>query len=116
MWTSMLEQNSVWNGGLKIEKWCGIVWIGGKICITECDVGVEIKMTQNVCGMGGFLPQKACVLRQYLLKVLEMCGMGAFSVTPCTKKNVWSLPEVCGMGVNSAMKVHTIWVFPNFHV
>ncbi len=76
MWTSMLEQNSVWNGGLKIEKWCGIVWIGGKICITECDVGVEIKMTQNVCGMGGFLPQKACVLRQYLLKVLEMCGMG----------------------------------------
>ncbi len=47
MWTSMLEQNFVWNGGRKIEKWCGIVWTqnGGKICMTECDMGVLIKMT-----------------------------------------------------------------------
>ncbi len=43
-------------------------------------------MTQNVCGMGVFLAQIAGVLRQYLLKVLEMCGIGAFSVTPFTKK------------------------------
>ena len=69
MWSSMLEQNSVWNGGSKIEKWCGIVWTqnGGKICMTECDMGVKFKMTQNVCGMGGFLAQKTDVLRLYLL-------------------------------------------------
>ncbi len=60
----MLEQNLVWNGGSKIEKWCGIVWTqnGGKICKTERDMGVKIKVTQNVCGMGSFPAQKACVL------------------------------------------------------
>ncbi len=60
----MLEQNLMWNGGSKIEKWCGIVWTqnGCKICKTECVMGVKIKMTQIVCGMGGFPAQKACVL------------------------------------------------------
>ena len=47
-------------------------------------MGVKIRMTQNVCGMGGFPAQRACVLRQHLLKLLEMCGMGALSVTPLT--------------------------------
>ena len=77
----MLEQNLVWNQGSKIEKWCGIVWTqnGGKIRKTECDMHmvVKIKMVQNVCGIEGFLEQKAFVLWQYLLKVLEMCGMEA---------------------------------------
>ena len=60
----MLEQNLVWNGGSKFEKWCGIVQTqnGGKICKTERGKGVKIKMTQNVCGMGGFPAQIACVL------------------------------------------------------
>ncbi len=49
-------------------------------------MGVKIKITQNVCGMGAFLSQKDCVLQQYLLKVLEMYGMGAFSVIPFTEK------------------------------
>ncbi len=49
-------------------------------------MGVKIKMTQKVCGMGGFPAQKACFLQQYLLNVLEMCGMGALSVTPFTEK------------------------------
>ncbi len=30
--------------------------------MTECVMGVKIKMAQNVCGMGGFLAQKAGVL------------------------------------------------------
>ncbi len=36
MWSSMLQQNLVWNGESKVEKWCGIVWTqnGGKICMT----------------------------------------------------------------------------------
>ena len=80
----MLEKNLVWNGGSKIEKWCGIVWTqnGGEICKTECGMGMIIKMTQNVCGMGCFLAKRVHVLQQYLLKVVEMCGMGASSVTP----------------------------------
>ncbi len=64
----------------------GVELCGDKICKTECDMGVKIKMTQDMCGMGGFLAQKACVLGQYLLKVLEMCGMGGLSVTPFTEK------------------------------
>ena len=102
MWSSMLEQNLVWNGGSKIEKWCGIVWTqnGGKICMTECDMGVKFKMTQNVCGMGGILAKKADVLRLYLLKVLEMCGMGAFSVTPFTEKLYGVTQKCVEWGVN----------------
>ena len=72
-------------------------------------MGVKIKMTQKVCGMGGFPAQKACFLQQYLLNVLEMCGMGALS------EKLWRCPEVFGKGGVSAMKVHTIWVFLNFH-
>ena len=62
--------------------------------MTECDMGVKIKMTPNVCGMGVFLAQKAGVLRQYLLKVQEMCGMGAFSVTSFTK-NLFGISQKC---------------------
>ena len=51
----------------------------GKFWKTGCDMGVKIKMTETVCGMGGFPAQKACVLQQYLLKILEMCGMGVLS-------------------------------------
>ncbi len=98
----MLEQNLMWNGGSKIEKWCGIVWTqnGCKICKTECVMGVKIKMTQIVCGMGGFPAQKACVLRQYLLKVLEMCGMGALSVNPFTEKWCGDAQKCVEWGVN----------------
>ncbi len=61
MWSSMLEKNLVWNGGSKMEKLCGIVWTqnGGEICKSVCDMGIKIKMTQNVCGMGCFLTKKA---------------------------------------------------------
>ena len=40
---------------------CGIVWTqnGGEICKTECGMGMIIKMTQNVCGMGCFLAKKS---------------------------------------------------------
>ena len=64
MWSSMLEQNLVWNGGSKIEKWCGIVWtqIGGKIVSQSVIWGSKSEMTQNVCGMAGFPAQRACVL------------------------------------------------------
>ena len=66
----------MWNGSKignasKIGKWCGNVWIqnGGEICKTDCDVGMMIKMTKNVCGMGCFLAKKTHVLQQYLLKL-----------------------------------------------
>ena len=38
-WSSMLEKNSVWNGGSKLEKWCGTVWTqNGRICVIwVCD-------------------------------------------------------------------------------
>ena len=67
-----------------MEKLCGIVWTqnGGEICKSGCDMGMKIKMTQNVCGM----TKKAHVRQQYLQKVLEVCGMGALSVTPFTEK------------------------------
>ncbi len=58
----------------------------GKFWKTGCDMGVKIQMTETVCGMGGFPAQKACVLQQYLLKTLEMRGMGVLSVTPFTQK------------------------------
>ncbi len=71
---------------------CGIVWTqnGGEICKSRCDMGIKIKMTQNVCGMGCFLPKKAHVRQKYLQKVLELCVMGAFSVTPFTE-------QLCGV-------------------
>ena len=61
IWSSMLEKNLVWNGGSKMEKLCGIVWTqnGGEICKSGCDMGIKLKMTQNVCGMGGFHTKKA---------------------------------------------------------
>ena len=88
MWSSMLEKNLVWNGGSKMENLCGIVWTqnGGEICKSGCDMGIKIKMTQNVCGMGCFLTKKAHVPQRYFQKVLELCGMGALSVTPFTEK------------------------------
>ncbi len=54
-------------------------------------MGVKIKMTQNVCGSEGFpaQSQRASVRSLtilILLKVLEMCVMGALSVTPFTEK------------------------------
>ncbi len=84
----MLEKNLVWNGGSKKEKLCGIVWTqnGGEICKSGCDMGIKIKMTQNVCGMGCFLTTQAHVWPQYLQKVLELCGKGALPVIPFTEK------------------------------
>ena len=43
-------------------------------------MGIKIKMTQNVCGMGCFNTKKVHVRQQYLQKVLELCG------TPFTEK------------------------------
>ncbi len=65
-----------------------IVWTqnGGEIRMSGCDMGIKIKMTQNVCGMGCFLTKKAHVRQQYLQKVLELCGMGALSVTLFTEQ------------------------------
>ncbi len=98
MWSSMLEKNLVWNVRLKMEKLCGIVWTqnGGEICKSGCDMGIKIKVTQNVCGMGCFPSKKGHVRQQYLQKVLALCGMGALLVTPFTEKfvgspnNVWN--------------------------
>ncbi len=73
--------------------------MGGEICKIVCNKGIIIKMTQNVCGMGCFLAKKTHVLKSYLLKVREKCGIGALSVTPFTEKIVWSRQKVCGMGV-----------------
>ncbi len=49
-------------------------------------MGIKIKMTQNVGGMGCFHTKKAYVRKQYLHKVLESCGMQALPVTPFTEK------------------------------
>ncbi len=51
--------------------------------------------------MGRFLAQTACVLRQYLVKVLEMCGMGALSVTPFIEKLYGVAQKCVEWGVNS---------------
>ncbi len=102
MWSSMLEKNLVWNGGSKMEKLCGIVWTqsGGEICKSGCDMGIKIKMTQNVCGMGCFLTKKAHVWQQYLQEVLELCGMGALLVTPFTEKLCGVTQPCVERGVN----------------
>ncbi len=78
-------------------------------------MGIKINMIQNVCGMGCFLTKKSHVRQQYLQKVLELCGMGALSGTPITEKTVWGHLTLCGKGGKSETKVHTIWVFSNFH-
>ncbi len=84
--------NRIWCGmGVEMEKkMCGIVstWTqnGGEICKRGCDMSIKIKMTQNVCGMGCFLSKKTNGRQQYLQKVLELCGMGALSVTPLREK------------------------------
>ena len=47
MWSSILEKNSVGNGGAqKMEKLCGIVWTQnrGEIRRSRCDMGIKIKM------------------------------------------------------------------------
>ncbi len=70
--------------------------------MTECDMGVKIKMTW-------------CSARIFAKSTRNVWN-GGFLSNPIYKETVWNLPEVCGMGGNSGMKVHTIWVFPNFHV
>ncbi len=54
------------NGGSKMEKVCGIVWTqnGGEICRSGCEMGIEITMTQNACGMVRFLTKEAHVQQQ----------------------------------------------------
>ncbi len=88
MWSSMLEKNLVWNGGSKMEKLCGIVWTqnGGEICKSGCGMGIKTKVTLNVCGMGCFHTKKGHCWQLYFQNVLELCGMGALSVTPFTEK------------------------------
>ena len=90
MWSRMLEKNLVWKGGSKMDKLCGIMWTqnGGEIYTIGCDMGIKIQMAQNVCGIV-YLTKKAHVWQQYLQKVLELCGMGALSVTPFTEKSCW---------------------------
>ncbi len=64
--------------------------------------------------MGCFLIKKSYCWQRYFQKALELCGMGALSVNPFTEKLspniVWN-----GGGGKSEMKVHTVWVFSNFH-
>ncbi len=97
----MLEKNLVWNGGSKMEKLCGIVWIqnGGENCKSGCNMGIKIKMTQNLCGMGCFLSRKAYGWQQYLQMVLEF-GMGALSVTPFIEKLCGVTKHCVEWGVN----------------
>ena len=85
------KKHLVWNGGSKGEKLCGSVWTqhGGGILKNGCDMGIKIKMTQNVCGMECFLTKKAHVRQQYLQNVLVLFGIGAFSVTSLTEKLFW---------------------------
>ena len=84
--------------------------------MTECDMGVKFKMTQNVCGLGGFSCIKSRCSSTIFTKSTRNVWNGGFLGNPIYSETVWSHPEVCGMGGKSVMKVHTIWVFSNFHV
>ncbi len=50
MWSTMLEKNLVWNGGLKMENLCGIVWTqnGGEICKSGCDLLYKTRMSESL--------------------------------------------------------------------
>ncbi len=120
MWSSMLEQNLVWNGGSEIEKWCGIVWTqnGGKISKTECDMGVKIKMTQKVCEMGGFSCTKSLFSATIFAKRTRNVWNGGFiRETVEMPRSVWKGGCICdesphNMGLSefsfSSMLLHFI--------
>ena len=63
-------------------------------------MGIKIKMTQNACGVGCFLIKKAHVRQQYLHNVLELCGMGALSITPFREKLSGVIQHCVEWGVN----------------
>ncbi len=111
------KKHLVWNGGSKGEKLCGSVWTqhGGGILKNGCDMGIKIKMTQNVCGMGCFLTKKAHVWQQLLHKSTRMVWNGGFISNSIHRKRVLGQPTLCGMGGKSEIRVHTKWVFSNFH-
>ncbi len=71
--------NLVWNGGSKIEKWCGIVWTqnGGKIYMSRCSATIYYaKSTRNVWN-GGFPGN--LIYRETVWSHQELCGMGGKS-------------------------------------
>ena len=87
-------------------KLCGIMWTqnDGEICKSGCDMGIKIKMRQNVCEMGCFHTKKVHVQQQYLQRVLQWCGMRALSVTAFTEKLCGVTQHCVEWGVNPRLK------------
>ena len=68
--------------GVKMDKLCVFVWTqNGGICKTGCDMGMKIKMTQNVCEWGVSLQS---VQQQYLhnFKSTKIVLNGGFRAIP----------------------------------
>ena len=96
-------------GGAEMERLYGIMWTqnGGEICKTGCDIGLGMfsckerrcsatifaKSTRNVWNRD---LNSNSTQRKIVLSHLKLCWI------------VWSICK-------SEMKVHTIWVFLNFH-
>ena len=64
---------------------------------------------------GVSLQRKAHVRQQYSARGTRIVWNGGFISNSIHRKIVWDHPKLCGKGDKSEMKVHTIWVFSNFH-
>ncbi len=74
-------------------------------------MGIKIKMGVE---WGVSLQRKPCSTTIFG-KSTKIVWSGGFISNFIHRKIVWGHPTLCGMGGKSEMKVHTLWVFLNFH-